>query len=154
GRDFIDGTLLAVWEHLRRAFWLPWALALVFWLTGASYTFGIACSLVTATLFLALAVLYGVGCSLAARSVPTALIAAFVLPLATIIGLAVLIGVFEQGHAPVLWFVSALLLIVGRLRLRLGTGAGAVSCYLLGVHLVLASLATVWTISLREREFP
>jgi ABC-type transport system involved in multi-copper enzyme maturation permease subunit len=154
GREIVDGTLLAVWEHLRRAAWLPWALALFFTLVGASWGIGALCSVITATLFLALAVLYGVAVSVSARSWPAALAAAFVFPLVATIGTALLIGVFEEAHAIVLWLFALGLLVVGRWRVARAPTATAVCCFLLGAHLLLGSVFTLWTCDFRRNEYP
>src|SRR5205807_1273885 len=58
-REMIDGTLLTVWQHMRRLFWLIVVLSVFFGISGASTLSGLAASLFTATLFCALVALYG-----------------------------------------------------------------------------------------------
>lgn len=154
GQEVIDGTMLAVWEHLRRIVWLPVLLAAVFCLTGASLPHGAVCSVITATLFVSLVVLYGVGFSLSARSVPVGLAAAFAFPLAVTIGTGILIANFEEDHALVLWVITAGLFIAGRWWVRRNASCGAVFCYLLALHLVIAGLATAWTTDFRRDQYP
>ncbi len=154
GREIIDGTLFAVWEHIRRIYWLPIVLALVFCLTTASHLHGAVASVITATLFLALIVLYGVAFSLSARSLTAGLAAAFAFPIAVNVGTAILIGVFEDAHAVVLWVLTVGLFAVGKWWTRRRAHCGAVFCYLLGTHLLLASLATGWTTDFHRDQYP
>lgn len=154
GREVIDGTLLAVWEHLRRIFWLPVVLALIFTLTTASLPHGAIASVLTATLFVALTVLYGVGCSLSARSIPAGLAAAFAFPIAVTIGTGILIGTFEESHALVLWPLTIGLFVGSRWWFRRSASCGAVFAYLLATHLALACLATAWTTDFRHDQYP
>src|SRR5262249_38862815 len=102
-RAIVDGTWLAVWEHIRRLYWLPCALCIVFCFLRATTVFGVLCSVFTATLFLALLMLHGIACSLAARTLAGALVAAFLLPLTAILGTGLLIRMVGQDHGPVLW---------------------------------------------------
>jgi hypothetical protein len=146
GAEVIDGTFLAIWEHLRRAFYLPLALTVVFCLIRTSSPIGAVCSVVTAALFLALVVLYGVGCSLCARSVTGGLAAAFVLPFTVVVGSAVLIGLFGNGHATVLWYWGLVYLCVGRVT-RYSPNCWNVCCYLVGVHFALIFASPVWIIA-------
>jgi ABC-type transport system involved in multi-copper enzyme maturation permease subunit len=103
-REIIDGTLLAVWQHMARLFWLPWLLGLFFALTGGSWAPGMLCSLITAALFCTLIALHGVLCSLTARTLPGALVPTFVFPLVVTLGNVLVLLVFEKAHAFVLWF--------------------------------------------------
>jgi ABC-type transport system involved in multi-copper enzyme maturation permease subunit len=154
GQEILDGTLLAVWEHLRRALPLPFLLAGFFCLTDASRPIGAFCSLVTATLFLALVFLYGVGFSLTARSFPAGLIATFLLPVLTIVGTLVLIGLAENGHALILWPLSFAALGVGWRLTRWNQGIASVSCFLLGLHFAMACVGSCWTIHANQDQWP
>ena len=69
-------------------------------------------------LLLTLFVLYGVACSLSARTVPGALVPTFLIPVALIVGTVLLIVLFQWAHAFVLWFATAGLLVYARSQLR------------------------------------
>jgi ABC-type transport system involved in multi-copper enzyme maturation permease subunit len=143
--EIIDGSLLAIWEHMRRVYWLPVTLTLFFCLTGASNWIGGICSLVTATLFCMLLAFYGIGCSLSARTFAGALVPTFVFPLVINAGIPFLIPIFRNASGPALWTLSSLMLVVSWLALRRRTVIVTVALYLLAVHLVVASAATCWT---------
>lgn len=154
GREVIDGTLLAVWQHVRRLFWLPWLLGLFFVLTGATWPTGMLCSLVTATLFCAVIALHGVLCSLSARTLPGALVPTFVFPLVVTLGNAFVLIVFEKVHALVLWFGAAVFMaaVVHGMRRRLTTLTA--SCFFVAAHLVAVLLATCWVWIDEPKAFP
>jgi hypothetical protein len=154
GREVVDGTFLAIWEHMRRLFWLPWALGLFFFLTGASPLAGVLASLITATLFGALLAWHGVACSLAARTVPAALTATFLFPVVTLGATALLIGIFEEVHGPVFWILCPVFLVAGWLWTRRHLNVASVASFLTALHLVLAGLAVCWTFDGRRDEFP
>jgi ABC-type transport system involved in multi-copper enzyme maturation permease subunit len=144
-RQIIDGTLLSVWEHVRRSYWLAFVLGLFFCLTGSCTVLGFACSMVTATLFGALIAVHGTACSLTGKTLPGALVPTVLFPLLVIIGPIFLLVIFREGSGPVLWLLSALFLSVTWCWVRRSCSAAAVGCYFLAVHLVLASLAMCWT---------
>ncbi len=154
GREILDGSLLAAWEHLRRLYWLPLVLAAFFCVTGASHPVGAVCSVVTATLFLAVVLLHGVGGSLAARTRAGALIAAVVLPLLTIVGTALFMALFRRAHGPALWLLSIVFFAGAWWWRRRGIGAATVCCWLAAMYLLTACLTTFWTFGGPYSEFP
>jgi ABC-2 type transport system permease protein len=154
GREVIDGTLLAVWHHVRRLFWLPWLLGLFFVLTGATWPLGMLCSLVTATLFCISIALHGMLCSLSARTLPGALVPTFVFPLVVTLGDVLLLIMFERAHAVVLWLGTAIFLVGALYGVRRGFNTLAVSSYFTAMHLLLVCLATCWFWIGSAREFP
>jgi ABC-type transport system involved in multi-copper enzyme maturation permease subunit len=153
-REIIDGTLLSAWQHVRRSYWLPCVLGLFFAMTGSCTLVGVACSIVTATLFGALLALHGTACSLTAKTLPGALVPTFLFPLLVNVGIAFLIPIFRHGSGLALWFLSAVFLIGTVLRVRRGTSAAMVGCYFMAVHLALASLATCWSMDGNREEYP
>jgi hypothetical protein len=153
GEQVVDGTALAVWEHLRRVYWLPWVLGGFFVLTGASLPHGVAGSLLTATLFGVLMVYHGIACSLAARSLAGALVSTLLLPLVAIPGLFFLVGMFRHGSGPLLWFGCLFLWPACYFWTRRRLTPASVGCFLTVTHLVFAALASFWTIGNRE-EYP
>lgn len=140
--ELMDGTLLALWEHLRRSFALVWWVALLFCLAQLPGPLESLCSAITATLFCALLALYGILFSLLARTTTRALLATFaflvlanyrmieVMPVA-----GSLVGSFRVP-------LSGLALLAGWLAVRWRPTLATVSSYLLVLHLVLVELAT------------
>jgi len=155
-RVLIDGALLSIWQHLRPIVWLPVFLYVLFCITGSFYPLAAVSSALTAGLFCLLIALFGLACSLAARTLAAALIPAFLFPLLMNIGTALMIGIFRSGNGPVLWSLTAVLLIIGVVWLRRRISVASVGVFLVGVHLLLSSLATVWTAGrwTNHHEFP
>jgi ABC-type transport system involved in multi-copper enzyme maturation permease subunit len=153
-RAVFDGTLLAVWQHWRRMWILAAVLTLLFWLMGAATGIGSVCSFVTASLFCALLMVYGITFSLMAQTMPGALVPTFVFLLMVNVATAFLIGAFEKASAPILWVITVTTLVVSRRAVRRRLTLGRVSCHLMAMHLALASLLTGWMIFDGEREMP
>src|SRR5262249_37549162 len=149
-----DVSLRSVWQRVRRSYWLPCLLGLFFSMPGSCTWIGALCSIVTATLFGALLAVHGTACSLTAKTLPGALVPTFLFPLLVNIGIVFLIPIFWHGAGLVLWCLSALFLIVTWLRVRRRTSAAVVGCYFMAVHLVLACLATCWTLTADPRAYP
>lgn len=155
GKAIVNGTFLSIWEHLRRIYWLPWVLCGLFILTGASVIHGVLCSLITATLYLALLILNGIACSLTAKTMPGALVATLIFPLVTLAGTPLLIGLFEDDHGPVLWvFCFVFLCASWWWWVYRRVSPGSVACFLTAVHLAMVALATCWTYNGRDDELP
>jgi ABC-type transport system involved in multi-copper enzyme maturation permease subunit len=153
-RDVIDGTLLSVWEHVRRIYWLPCLLGLFFALTGSCTLLGACCSIITATLFGALLTVHGTACSLTAKTLPGALVPTFLFPLLVNIGIVFLIPIFRSASGPVLWLLSAIFLVATLFSLRRRTSAAVVGAYFMAVHLALACVATFWALDSFGEEYP
>jgi ABC-type transport system involved in multi-copper enzyme maturation permease subunit len=153
-RQIIEGTLLSVWEHVRRSYWLAFVLGLFFCLTGSCTVLGFLCSMLTATLFGALLAVHGTACSLTAKTLPGALVPTALFLLLINIGVLFLVALFREAAGPALWVLSALFLIVAWSWIRRSCSAAAVGCYFMAVHLALASLATCWTWTGRWDEYP
>lgn len=154
GQEIVDGTFMAVWEHVRRLFWLPWLLGTIFCLTGASLPGGTACSLITATLFCVLFVWHGIVCALAARTVPAALIATFLFPVATMGATGLLIGFFGRHSGPAFWIVGSIFVVATVVWDRSKRSPASIAALSIAVHLVLAGVATFWTYDGRSEEYP
>jgi hypothetical protein len=150
----MDGTFAAVWEHVRRIYWLPWVLGILFILAGASTPQGVLCSLVTATLFVALIIWHGIACSLTARTTTGALVATLALPLVTLAGTALLIGFLEEDHGPLLWILSVGSISGCWLWIRRVLSLASVTCFLIAVHLACAVFMSAWTYDGRKDEYP
>lgn len=142
GREIVDGTLLAVWQHVRRIFWLPFVLGLFFCLTGSATPEWVVLSLATATLFGALLLVHGVACALAARTVSVALVATFLFPLMMFFGIFIPAAFLREMSGPGLLILGVVLLVVTWFLNRRGAHPISVSCHLLAFHLVLVTLAT------------
>jgi hypothetical protein len=144
-REVIDGTLLSIWQHMRRIYWLIVALSLLFGCTGASTWPGLFCSLITATLFCALAALYGVVFSLSARTMPGALVPTFLFPAIMNIGIVFLMPSFRDASGPALWILSGLALAITWFWTRRRSHMVSISSYYIAVHLAITSIAECWT---------
>jgi hypothetical protein len=154
GREILDGTFGAVWEHIRRLYWLPWVLGFLFTLTGASLPHGILFSLITATLFGALIIWHGIACSLTARTLPGALVATLVLPLTALVGTLLPIALFEDEHGPPMAVLSVGLLVFSWFWIKRRLNLASVTCFLTAGHLSVAIFFTLWTYDGRADEFP
>src|SRR5262249_32207211 len=144
-REIVDGTYLAVWEHLRRLYWLPLALLVFFCITGASPIAGSLQSLVTAAMFLGTLTWYGIACSLAARSTAGAVVSAFVLPATMVFFIPMVTLSFREDHAIVLWVIIGVWLVVTGIWSWQKLNAGSAGCFLTALHLVVIALAQCWT---------
>lgn len=153
-RDILDGTFLAVWEHVRPLFVLAWLLALFFSLTGASLPWGAAASCITATLFCWLLVWHGIACSAAARTIPGALMGTFLFPLIVLAGTGLLVAIFEQRHGPALWILCPVFLAISWCCARRWFSIASLASYFTAVHLALAALVSFWTYDGRQEEYP
>jgi hypothetical protein len=141
----VDGTLWAVWHHLRRSYWLPWSLGLLFLFTSALNPVEGFCSLLTTTLACAALAVYGVGCSLAARSLPGALVPTFLFGLLITVGTPFL-TYFRDAGGPILWGLSGVGLAVATVWVGQSRSPAAVGSFLATLHLVLVTAATCWTL--------
>lgn len=145
-RAIIDGTLLAIWQHLRRLYFLILVLAVVFACVSNTHTYGMVFSVMTATLFCMLLIMHGMACSLVARTHAAALVMTFIFPLLFIIGMPFEMMAFEGAHGPVLWIVSPFLLVVAWVAVTiLRPNAFTVGSFFMTVHLCLMSYAMAWT---------
>jgi ABC-type transport system involved in multi-copper enzyme maturation permease subunit len=153
-REMVDGSILAIWEHVRRVYWLPLAVGSLFALVGASPWIGVWCSLVTGLLACSVMLVTGLACSLTARTVATALVPTFVFPAVVCVGIAFLIPIFEEGAGPALWILCVVFLIGAWAWSRSSSSAAAVGCHFLAMHIFLTALATCWTWDGRDDEFP
>jgi ABC-type transport system involved in multi-copper enzyme maturation permease subunit len=153
-QEIVDGTIMAVWQHLKRSYWLLPLLALCFLPGHASTLAGTLASLFTGTLFLLFLIVHGVGCSLGARSIPGALVPTVALPVVTCIATAIMIGIFEEAHGPVFWVAGAVFLAIAWFWVRHRPSAPAVGCFFIAVHLTLAAVLTCWLFDGRRSELP
>jgi hypothetical protein len=144
-REIIDGTLLAVWQHVRRSYCLVLVLSLLFALTEAATPGALLCSLLTATLFCALTGLYGVLFSLPAKTIPGALVPTFVFPVLMNLGVVFLMPTFREASGPALWILSACAFIGASLWVRRRVSVASVSVFLIAMHLAVTAVAVCWT---------
>jgi len=154
GREIVVGTALALWEHLRRLLWLPWALGIFFCCTGASPVVGTLLSLTTGTLFCVLLTWQGIACSLAARTTPGAVVAAFVLPITVVMALPMAAQGFREHSGPALWIIIGIWFAVTWCWTWHKLNAGSVGCYLTALHLVLIALGACWTYGDPHGQYP
>jgi hypothetical protein len=139
--EIMNGTLLALWEHVRWSFVLVWWVALLFclaWLPGPLESL---CSALTAPLFCALLALCAIVFSLVARTATRALLATFVFVVLANYRLIELLPGAGSLDSSVLGPAGGLALLVGWLAVRWRLTLGTVSVYLLSAHVVLIELA-------------
>jgi ABC-type transport system involved in multi-copper enzyme maturation permease subunit len=155
-REIVDGTMLAVWQHLRPVFLLALILGITFTLTGASRWEGVLVCLISAMLFCVLLAAVGVGCSLAARTYVGALVPTYLYGVVLNMGLAMMIGGLEEASGPAIWIIAASLMIISALAVRRWTNPVLVGLFFMSFYLVIGSIATFWTWdpSSRREEFP
>lgn len=153
-REVLDGTLLAVLQHVKWALPIPVILSVLFWLVGATGWLALLVSLVTGMLYFAMIVLHGVVASLPARSAPQALIPTFLLPVLMIVGLPIAIVMFEEESAPLVWVLAAAALPATWYWVRSTHSAAATGAFLAAVHLGLMLLASCWNFAPGQEEFP
>jgi ABC-type transport system involved in multi-copper enzyme maturation permease subunit len=154
GREIVDGTFLAVWEHLRPIIWLPWAVGLFLCFTSTSPPLGILGSLITATLFGGVLMWHAIACSLVAPTAPAALTATFAFPLVVMGGTGLVLGIFEEHHGPVLWVLCVAAVVAMACWRRRRYGLGMVTCHFMTAYLALTALTTCWTYDGRTQEYP
>ena len=145
GQEIVDGTMLAMWEHLRRLLWLPWLLGIFFCITGASPVLGTLMSLVTATLFCALLSCQGIACSLAAATTAGAVVSTYLLPLAVVFVMPIAALSYRENQGPALWIGCGSWLAVTWSLAWWKLNATTVGCLLTAFHLGLIALAECWT---------
>ncbi len=154
-REVVDGTLLSIWQHVQRVYWLPWALGLFFCLTGSTNLTALFYSMLTATLFCAVLLLHGIACSLTAQSAAGALVPTFSFPVIMIAGLPFLTVIFPHGSGPAVWVLTAIVLVVAWVWARRGATPAAVGCAFFAVHLALTAIAMGWTVTIQHHdEYP
>jgi ABC-type transport system involved in multi-copper enzyme maturation permease subunit len=180
GAEIIDGTFLAVWEHVRRLLWMPAALMIFFavvpilmqwappivmeWLNIGTVSLpnettplgGNLLSFIAASLFWTLLIWQAIACSVAARTTPGAVVSAFVLPLVVIFVMPMTAMSFREDHGPALWIMIGIWFVVTGIWVVRKLNAASVGCFLTAVHLVLIALAVCWTFEhgKNDREFP
>jgi ABC-type transport system involved in multi-copper enzyme maturation permease subunit len=152
--EIIDGTLLAVWQHVRRTWWLAAALTGVFVLTGAVAPQIAFVSLASGTLFCATIVTAGVMTSLAARSMPQALVPTFALSLVVTIGTGLLIAFFHAAAGPIAWVMAIILLPTTFIWTQRSLSAAAVGTHFIAVHLAMVLLASALSFDTRNEALP
>jgi hypothetical protein len=154
--DIIWGIFLTVWRHISVLYLLILAMGLFSMLvTRDAWPGRILASLFTGTLFICLFVYHGLACSLAARTMPGALIGTFALPLLMGIGTLIIMGLAHSAAGPIVWWVCLLCCPVAWFLVSRKLSLPRVTFYLLMVHLGLVALFTSWTYrDVRYYEFP
>jgi len=143
GREIIDGSLLASWQHVQRIYWLPWMLCAVFGAANIISFEAIAWSLLLVTLFVVLVAIYGTACSLCAKTTASALTLSILFPFLSLILVDYFKPIFVNVESVLIWAGSAVFIIVTKIIVRRRDGVLAVGSYLLAVHLALATFASI-----------
>ena len=143
-REIVDGSLLAVACHLRTALLLPWVLGVFYGCFGQSHSLGVACSLITATLFVATLGTLGVIGSLVSKRASAVVVSTIVFGVIVCIGLPFLVAVFEEAGAPVAGVLGGMSIGAAAIFRRRGWMLLAITCGFTGLHILLTGLATFW----------
>ena len=146
--EIVRGSFLAVYQHQRRLLWLPVVLSILFGFLGSSMWVGLLLSFTTAILFTALLAVYGLACSAAARTTASALVAAVTLPLVTLLGVALVGGLFNEAHGVVLWILTVPVFVVSAWWVRRRPALPAVASFLTSGHVLLALIFSAWVFAL------
>ncbi len=144
GREILDGTMLGVWQHLRRIYWLPWALGLFLCLTTATFPGWFLASTLMATLFGAVLLVHGTVCALVSRTMTPALVFTFLLPALAFVGTLLLVPVFEHATGAVVLFLALVVRIATTFAVRRWATPAVVVCHLLATHFLLGTVFTCW----------
>ncbi len=142
-REIIDGTLMAVWEHVRIL--LVTTVCLVSFMVVSEITLwhnalASLCVLLSFGIFLAM---LGVACSLVAPSVLVSLAATIALPLLMCVGVLFL-GELREAGFYVLCFTAGVLWCVAIVWVRRSISAFSIACLFISVQLILVCLASHW----------
>jgi len=145
-REIVDGTFMAIWQHLRRLYWLILVMAVIFGVMTTTRPYGMVMSVITATLYCTLLTFHGMACSLVARTTPTALVMTFAFPLFFIVGVPFGAIALREAHGPALWILSPCLLLVTWVLVTVRKpNAVTVGMFFMAFHLCLMSVLTCWT---------
>jgi ABC-type transport system involved in multi-copper enzyme maturation permease subunit len=144
GREIFDGTMLGVWQHFRRIYWLPWALGLFLCLTTATFPGWFLASTLMATLFGAVLLVHGTVCALVCRTMTPALILTFLFPVFAFIGTLLLVPIFEHATGAVVLFLALVVRVATTFGVRWRVTPAVVVCHLLATHFLLGTLFTCW----------
>lgn len=152
--EVIQGVFLACWRHIKKTYMLICAMMAFFLVLGVNSFLGTVISMIMGTLVIMLAVLHGIACSLAARSVAGALLASFAFPVIVVIVTPMLSGLFRDAGIAVLWVATLTLLPISWILARWKKNAFTVTLYLTMVHLILALIFSCWLISQNDHDLP
>jgi hypothetical protein len=144
-REIIDGTLLAVWEHLRLGFFLAWGLTLFFVIFGHTSLLGGLLSITTAMLFGVVLAMLGILCSLTARNVTAALAPTIAFPLLLCIVPPLLT---DSLRADVMFIVRVATLIglgIGFILICWRINVWTVAIWITAMHFAFAGVGQIWS---------
>jgi hypothetical protein len=153
-REIVDGTWLAVWQHVRSTWWLAVIFTGLFTVTGSIVPRMALVSLVTGTLFCATIISCGVMTSLAATRLPQSLVPTFLLTMVTTVGTGLMVGFCRQWSGPIAWTLAAALLLGTIAWRRRNLSPGAIGATFIAVHLALVFVATAPAFDGRNEALP
>jgi ABC-type transport system involved in multi-copper enzyme maturation permease subunit len=146
GKEIFDGTLLGVWQHLRRIYWLPWFLGLFFCLTGATTPGWLLASTLVVTLFGAVLLVHGTACALMARTMTPALILTFLLPVVVLVGFPLMVAIFRDAAGVVIFVLAVVVRAGTTYLLRRRANPVIVACHFVATHIILVGFFTWLTL--------
>jgi hypothetical protein len=150
GATILDGTFLAVWEHVQHTYYLVLASTYIIAMAQLPAPQHVLCLVLTMTLFGGLTLVFGTVFSLVARTIPGALFGALAFLGSAHLGLLPALPGFARSGQLDSWFVLALLIlalvgyVIGTRGLRPEPGLVGVVCYLSSWHVLLVQVGLSW----------
>jgi ABC-type transport system involved in multi-copper enzyme maturation permease subunit len=144
-QEIVDGTLLAVWQHLRHGYFLAWTLTIIFCLIHPMSFWNSLLSITTAMLFGLVITMLGVLCSLTARNVTAALVPTIAFPLLVCIGPPMLLGAVHEQAVPILRVATLLALGGAFAAVRRQVNVWTVAAWFTAVHFTFAGIGQSWS---------
>ncbi len=146
GKEIFDGTLLGVWQHLRRIYWLPWVLGLFFCFTGATAPGWFLASALVVTLSGAVLLVHGTVCALMARTMTPALVLTFLFPVLVLVGFPLMVAIFREAAGIVIFFLALAVRAGTAYLVRRRAEPVVVACHFIATHVVLVMFFTWLTL--------
>jgi ABC-type transport system involved in multi-copper enzyme maturation permease subunit len=137
-RRIVNGFALALWHHLRRSYWLAWIVGVLFVVAGQPDPFQLICSSITATLFCGVILFLGLGCSLTARNMASAMVPTVAFPV-FIFALPFLTFLPVDQFEVVFCGAVALCIPLLQAWARRRRSSLAIGCLFLAVHIALVA---------------
>lgn len=144
-REIIDGTLLAVWQHVRLGFFLAWVMLVLFVLIGSASIWNSVLSVTTAMLFGLVIAMLGVLCSLVAKNVTAALVPTIAIPLLLCIGPPLLVETFRQDVMPFIRGATVVALGASLVLVRWKFNVWTAATWFMAMHFAFAGLGQLWS---------
>lgn len=153
-REIVDGTLLAIWDHMKRLALIPLGLTVLFVFTRGSHPVLAFFSPITGTICGTTLVFLAVLCSMSARHVAISLAPVLVFAGLMNVGIVVSAVFFDRAAGPVTWLAVAVLLPFSWHRARQSRSPAVLAVFFASSHLAIVLFATCWTASESGDQYP